>query len=52
MPDECDTAEFRMVDGETFHSEPDTGRGREYLDESFEQTGSRSMRTRAFVPTR
>ena len=37
MSDEYDTVEFRMIDGETFAVKRIAGRGREYLNESFEQ---------------
>jgi hypothetical protein len=37
MPDEYENVEFTMVDGRRFTVKRTAGRGREYLNESFEQ---------------
>ena len=37
MPDEYDSVEFTMVDGRTFTVRRVAGKGREYLNEPFEQ---------------
>jgi hypothetical protein len=38
MPDEYDNVEFKVVDGRTFTVKRVAGRGREYLNETFEQS--------------